>query len=43
VTCANNYGVTDVLKSLKSLGIDVKPMGAPLSDRLKGAWKALTF
>jgi len=40
VACANNYGVTD---ALKSLGIDVKPMGAPLSDRLKGPWKVLTF
>jgi hypothetical protein len=40
VTCANNYGVAD---DLKALGIDVKPMGVPLSDRLKGPWKVLTF
>lgn len=40
VTCANNYGVAD---ALKSLDIDVKPMGVPLSDRLKGSWKVLTF
>ena len=40
VACANNYGVAD---ALKSLGIDVKPMGVPLSDRLKGPWKVLTF
>ena len=40
VACANNYGVTD---ALKSLGIDVKPMGVPLTDRLKGSWKVLTF
>lgn len=40
VACANNYGVTD---ALKSLGIDVKPMGLPLTDRLKGSWKVLTF
>ena len=40
VACANNYGVAD---ALKSIGIDVKPMGAPLSDRLKGPWKVLTF
>ena len=40
VTCANNYGVAD---ALKALDIDVKPMGAPLSDRLKGSWKVLTF
>jgi hypothetical protein len=40
VTCANNYGVAD---ALRSLDIDVKPMGVPLSDRLKGSWKVLTF
>ena len=40
VTCANNYGVAG---SLRSLNIDVKPMGVPLSDRLKGSWKVLTF
>jgi hypothetical protein len=40
VTCANNYGVAD---ALRSPDIDVKPMGVPLSDRLKGPWKVLTF
>ena len=40
VACANNYGVAD---TLKALDIDVKPMGAPLSDRLKSSWKVLTF
>ena len=40
VTCAKNYGVVD---ALKKLDIDVKPMGEPLSDRLKGGWKVLTF
>jgi len=40
VACANNYGVAD---ELRALGIDVKPMGVPLSDRLKGPWKVLTF
>lgn len=40
VTCAKNYGVVD---ALKGLGVDVKPMGEPLSDRLKGPWKVLTF
>ena len=40
VTCANNYGVAD---SLRTLDIDVKPMGVPLSDRLKGSWKMLAF
>jgi hypothetical protein len=40
VSCANNYGVAD---ALRALDIDVKPMGVPLSDRLKGSWKVLTF
>ena len=40
VACANNYGVVD---ALKKLGIDVKPMGEPLSQRLKGDWKVLSF
>ena len=40
VSCANNYGVAD---TLRSLDIDVKPMGVPLSDRLKGSWKVLAF
>jgi hypothetical protein len=40
VACAKNYGVVD---ALKGLGIDVKPMGEPLSQRLKGDWKVLTF
>jgi hypothetical protein len=40
VTCANNYGVAD---ELRGMDIDVKPMGVPLSDRLKGQWKVLTF
>ncbi len=40
VACASNYGVAD---DLRALDIDVKPMGVPLTDRLKGAWKVLTF
>ena len=36
----SNYGVAD---ALWSLDIDVKPMGVPLSDRLKGPWKVLMF
>ncbi|MHB8898101.1 MAG: DsrE family protein [Thermoguttaceae bacterium] len=40
VACANNYGVAD---ELRARDIDVKPMGVPLSDRLKGPWKVLTF
>ncbi len=40
LACANLYGVTD---KLRELGIDVKYMGRPLSDMLKGGWKVLTF
>ena len=40
VTCAKNYGVVD---ALMKLDIDVKPMGEPLSNRLKANWKVLTF
>ena len=40
VACAKNYGVVD---DLKKLGIDVKGMGQPLTERLKGPWKVLTF
>lgn len=38
--CANLYGVVD---ELKALGIDVKGMGVPLSERLKAGWKQLNF
>jgi hypothetical protein len=40
VACARNYGVVEALQNLK---IDVKPMGAPLSERLKADWKVITF
>ncbi len=40
VACAQNYGVVD---ALKKLDIDVKGMGQPLTERLKGPWKVLTF
>ena len=40
VACAKNYGVVD---ALKKLDIDVKPMGQPLTERLKGPWQVLTF
>ncbi len=40
VVCAQNYGVVD---DLKKLDIDVKGMGQPLTERLKGPWKVLTF
>jgi hypothetical protein len=40
IVCANQYGVTD---DLRNLGIEVKAMGAPLTDMLKSDWKQLTF
>jgi hypothetical protein len=40
IVCANRYGVSD---DLRKLGIDVKGMGAPLTNRLKGDWKVITF
>jgi len=40
LACAKKYGVVD---ALKDLGIDVKLMGEPLSQRLKSDWKVLTF
>ena len=40
VVCAQNYGVAD---DLKHLDIDVKGMGQPLTERLKGPWRVLTF
>ncbi len=40
LACAKSYGVVD---ALKGLGIDVKYMGEPLSQRLKSDWKVLTF
>lgn len=38
--CADQYGVSD---KLKSLGIEVKYMGAPLTDILKSNKKLMTF
>lgn len=40
VNCANMYGVAD---ELKSMGIDVRGMGKPLTERLKAGWKQLNF
>ncbi len=40
IACANMYGVTD---DLRSLGVDVKGMGRPLTDMLKSDWKVITF
>lgn len=38
--CADQYGVSD---KLTALGIEVKYMGVPLTDILKGGWASLTF
>jgi hypothetical protein len=42
VVCADSYGVSD---QFREMGIEVIPMGEPLSDRLKsdGEWKVITF
>ena len=38
--CADSYGVSEVLGGL---GVDVKYMGQPLTEMLKGDWKVITF
>ena len=40
IVCAKRYGVVE---KLKELGLTVRPMGRPLSERLKKDWKILTF
>lgn len=40
VTCADEYGVSD---NLRSLGVDVKKMGLPLTEYLKSGTSVLTF
>lgn len=40
IVCADSYGVTE---KLRSLGIDVKAMGQPLTQMLKDGYKTLTF
>lgn len=40
IVCADSYGVTE---SLCGLGIEVKAMGQPLTQMLKGGYKVLTF
>ena len=40
VACANMYDVSD---TLRELGVEVKPMGKPLSQILQGDWKMLTL
>lgn len=38
--CADLYGVSD---NLSGLGVEVKFMGVPLTEMLKGDWKTITF
>ena len=38
--CADSYGAS---KALEALGVDVKYMGVPLTERLKAGWRTLTF
>ncbi len=38
--CTDSYGVTE---QLRSMGIDVKYMGKPLTDLIKQGWHILTF
>jgi hypothetical protein len=40
VVCADSYGVSD---RLREMGIEVKGMGEPLTNLLKGDWEVLTF
>ena len=40
IVCADTYGVTPILREL---GLEVKAMGAPLSQMLKDDWEVLTF
>ena len=40
VVCADMYGVSD---TLREIGIEVKPMGKPLSQMLQSDWKVITF
>jgi len=40
IVCANSYGIAD---QIRALGIEVKGMGAPLTEILKGDWKVITF
>jgi hypothetical protein len=38
--CAEGYGVSEILDGM---GIDVKYMGQPLTEMLKGDWEVITF
>jgi hypothetical protein len=40
LACADSYGVTE---SLRTMGIEVKYMGKPLTDLIQQGWHILTF
>jgi hypothetical protein len=40
LACADRYRATE---ELRKMGVDVKYMGVPLTEMLKGGWKVLTF
>jgi hypothetical protein len=40
LACTDSYGVTE---QLRGLGVQVKYMGKPLTDLIKGGWNVLTF
>jgi hypothetical protein len=40
VACAESYGVTE---QLRKMGIEVKPMGKPLTELIQQGWHVLTF
>lgn len=40
IVCARSYGLVD---RLRELGIEVKAMGVPLTEHIKGDWHVITF
>jgi hypothetical protein len=38
IVCADSYGVTEP----RAIGIEVKPMGKPLTGLIQDGWSALT-
>lgn len=40
IACANSYGIAD---TIRALGIEVKPMGKPLTDMLASGHTVLSF
>jgi len=40
IACANSYGIAD---DIRALGIEVKPMGKPLTDMMNSDYKVLSF